>query len=74
MVTKSYLSSKGAWIPSNIRYGLMSLRPWSVTASLVPSVLAVAIVYNSDTTQIYDIILPILAGIAAHFGANTTNT
>ena len=74
MVNKAYLSTKGAWIPTNIRNALISLRPWSVTASLIPCLLAVAISYNSNSTQIIDIILPILAGITAHFGANTTNT
>jgi 1,4-dihydroxy-2-naphthoate octaprenyltransferase len=73
MASFASLSTKGAWIPPSVRAVLVSTRPWSVPASLVPAALAAAIVYR-DAHSLVDVILPVVAGMAVHLGANTTNT
>jgi menadiol prenyltransferase len=69
----SFLTRKGAWIPSTIRAVLTSTRPWSIPASLVPSALACALVFDRSHSLL-DVILPVVAGMAVHLAANTTNT
>jgi hypothetical protein len=70
----SSLAVKGGWIHPPVRAVLKALRPWSVPASLVPAALAAAATYDPESSQVMDLILPVVAGMAVHLAANTTNT
>jgi hypothetical protein len=69
-----YLTVKGGWLPEVWRAVLVALRPWSITASFVPAALAAFVAHDSSKHNLLDAVLPVVAGVAAHLGANTTNT
>ena len=63
----------GGWIPARARFLMLATRPWSVPASLVPAVLAVAVVWG-DVAHVADAILPAAGVILLHLFGNVINT
>ena len=64
------------WIPKSIRAILMSTRPWSIPASLVPGALAAALSFRPERglEGVVDACLAVQCGLLAHVGANCVNT
>ena len=67
---------KFSWINFKLRNILISLRPWSLLASLIPVFLSGIIIMlkNLGTIVSFNFILCILITITAHCFGNITNT